>query len=511
MATAVPTIPTPLAGARPLYDSAAMGDADRRAVDQAHIPSIVLMERAGLEIAREILTRHGTRGSALVLVGAGNNGGDGYVVARHLAEAGWEVDLRTPVGQRAPAGDAGITARQADALGLRPQVLNAPPPQGALVVDALLGTGARGTPRDGLAEAIASVAQHDPALVVSVDVPSGVEADTGRVGGSAIRAGLTVTLHGDKPGLHVAPGRLHAGEVLVADIGIPSLVTSLPVGWLVGQACLALIAGRSPDGDKYRAGSLAVVAGASGMLGAAALVVRGAQRAGAGLVLVALASELQEEGAAVIPVEAVRVSLRSSAAGALDGASLNALLEQQGRIAAAVVGPGLGRAPEAASLVARAMAALDCPLVLDADGLWSTSLAEIATRHAPTVITPHAGEAARLLGIAREEVEGARLDAAQALAEGSGHVALLKGPGTIVAAPGQAPLVVAEGGPDLATAGSGDVLCGVIGALLAAGVEARVAAALGACWHARAGALGGHGSATTAGDIAESLPAAVGW
>ena len=485
-------------GLTPLFDSAALRDADARAITGG-IPGERLMETAGLAASREILATFPPGSSALVLAGPGNNGGDGWVVARHLAEAGWDVTIALPGGRRPETPDAIAMADRAEAMGI--PVITAEPGDiatgQAIVIDAMLGTGTTGAPRGAIGDVVAAViASGVP--VVALDVPTGVDADTGRIDGDALRAQVTITFAGDMPGLHVAPGRGHAGRVVVADIGIPRDLRPEPAAWLAGDGAIAAIPPRADDDDKYAAGGVLVIAGAPGMSGAARLCTRAALRSGAGIVVGCVPPSVRAEVAAWTPE--VMIS----------GNDRDEIDRQLARVAAVALGPGLGRDDVTTGLVHDLIAGIRQPLVLDADGLWhlGSDLARLRARPHATVITPHCGEAARLLGVSRAEVEAARLHSAAQLAERSGHVALLKGPGTVIAAPGRPPVVIEGGTPALATAGSGDVLTGVIAALLTRGMGARAAAVAGAALHARAGVLAGRGDGTIASDIIEVLPEA---
>jgi len=497
----------PLAGMLPLFDAAAVRDADARAV-AAGTPGEVLMETAGLRAARVIAGAFPAGSAVTVLVGPGNNGGDGMVVARHLAEAGWDVRVQAP-GARAPESPDGalMTARAADAgIAIHDVDLNALRAGGRVVVDALLGTGTRGAPRGMVAEAVAAL-RASGAPVAALDVPTGVDADTGEAPGPAVRACLTVTFAEEKAGLRIAPGRELSGEVVVADIGIPRDLRPEPCAWRATRGVIGAIPSRDPAADKYRAGAVLAVAGAPGMSGAARLCTRAALRAGAGLVVACVPEAVRAEVAMGTP-EVMVVGV--PAGSGVSPRSLDAVMHQASRAGAVVVGPGLGRDPGSAPLVRALLAALELPVVLDADGLWhlGDDLGALRGRPGPTVITPHAGEAARLLGRTREQVTASRLQAARDLCGRSDAVALLKGPGTLVCAPGALPVVIDEGSAVLATAGSGDVLSGVLAALLARGLPPADAAICGAALHARAGEIAGLGEGTIASDIVEALPRA---
>jgi NAD(P)H-hydrate epimerase len=489
-----------------------MRESDRLASERHGLPSIVLMERAGLASAEAILARWPSPGAALALVGPGNNGGDGMVVARHLAERGWDVEVAAP-GARAPASeDAATMARVAASIGLEVSDLG---DAGFLrddprvVVDALLGTGSTGAPRGALGAVVEALADR-AGPTVSLDVPSGVEADTGRVPAASVRADLTVTYHGDKVGLRVEPGRARAGEVVVADIGIPAAVTVPATAWLSGPGAAAAIPPKAPAGDKYRAGAVLVVAGAPGLTGAGCLTSRATLRAGAGLTVAGVPAAVQPVFAAHL-LEIMCAPLPDED-GHLGPGSVDEAVRQAGRVGALALGPGLGRAEVTTAFVRETLEAVALPAVVDADGLWHLGErpAWLGGRGAPTVLTPHAGEAARLLGRERTEVEADRLGAAAALAEATGAVVVLKGAGTVTRAPDGRQVVNGTGVPALATAGSGDVLTGVVAAVLAKGVEPLVAAAAAVAVHGRAAQLAGRGDGLIAGDVVEALPGALG-
>lgn len=432
----------------PLYAA----DESRRA-EEGHDVS-QLMERAGLAVAREVMTRYPAALRIAVVCGGGSNGGDGRIAARMLREQGRDAVETTAV-------------EQAD-----------------VVVDALFGTGFHGEPR---AEAAATIERINAAgaPVVSVDVPSGVDASTGEVASSAVEASLTVTFHGRKVGLAVAPGLFHAGEVAVVDIGLAAAATRHA---LVTDAILAEVPRKQPQDDKYSAGAVLVVGGASGMTGAVCLAAEAAFRADAGYVAVAV----PERSLPVVEarlLEPVKVSW-SEAPRAAE------------RARALAIGPGLGRDADARRLRELLLAAGEQALVLDADALHELEPGPWGAR---AVLTPHAGELGRLLGEDSDWVDAHRLEAAQRAAERFGAVCLLKGAGTIVAAPGHGSLVCPPGPPGLAAAGTGDVLTGVVAAFLAKGLDPRRAAAAAATAHAFAArTLPQRG--LVAGDLLAALP-----
>ena len=447
--------------------------AEIAAAEQAHpgYPDSMaeLMERAGAAVARVVLDRF--PGRVAVVCGRGSNGGDGRVAARVLRAAGREV-AEVEVG-----GDLG-----------RPDV----------VIDALFGTGFRGAPRDEAARTIEAM-NTCGAPVVAVDVPSGVDGSTGEVPGTAVHAAVTVTMEAPKVGLAVAPGRFHAGEVVVAPIG---LVLAGHANGLVPASVVELVPRKGRDATKYRAGSLLVVGGSRGLTGAACLAVEAAFRADAGYVAVAApGSALPVLEARLL--EAVKRPLPEDEGGRIGVEALPELIDLAARAAAVAIGPGIGRSAGTRSLVRGLLEALELPVVVDADGLWGL---EPFGRSAPTVLTPHEGELARLLGESSEWVAAHRLEAVRRAADTFGCVCLLKGADTLVAAPGDGVLMSLHGPPSLATAGSGDVLTGILGAFLAKGMEAREAAAAAAAAHGLAAQLHEPQRGLVAGDLLLTIP-----
>jgi NAD(P)H-hydrate epimerase len=423
-------------------------------------PVEVLIGRAGAAVAREALRMlggaYGRR--IVVLAGKGNNGADGRAAAVRLRRRGARVEV-------------------IDALDAPDRVADAD-----LVIDAAYGTGFHGS---------YEAPDVGGRPVLAVDIPSGVDGVTGEAAGRVLRADRTVTFAAVKPGLLLGDGRALAGEVVVADIG---LAASGDAALVEAADVAAWLPRLRPEGHKWRAAVL-VVAGGPGMTGAAHLVAAAAQRTGAGMVRVG-SPGLDDDGAR--PVEAVGLELPA------DGWA-DAVLAEVGRFGALVVGPGLGRRAATQGAIRALLAEADLPTVVDADALVALGEA-LAPHHRrrpqSTVLTPHDGEHQRLMG----DVPGAdRLDAARRLAGASGSVALLKGSTTVVAHPDGRVRVVAEADARLATAGTGDVLSGVIGALLARGLEAFDAAAAGAWIHARAALLGA-AEGLVAGDLPPLLP-----
>ncbi len=490
----------------PLYEAAEMRAVDAWAIEDQGVPSLDLMERAGIGLARVTVAVAGP-GPIRVVVGKGNNGGDGLVVARLLRADGHEVDVLATAPLHELGGDARANLER----------LPGDPPEpfdparlaaSGAIVDALLGTGFEGSPREPLASAIAAINAAD-AAVVACDVPSGVNASSGEVEGEAVRAVATATFHGPKLGLYVAPGKEHSGEVQTVEIGIPRGAPGAGRAGLISERVLELFPRRERSGSKFSSGTVVVAGGSLGLTGAPAMAARAAARTGAGYVQVAVPAPVQ-------PAMDLRL-LEQMSRGLPDSdgfhtpAGVAVVEEMAERAGAVVLGPGIGRdegALEFARGVARTVRA---PLLVDADGLNAHAgrLELFRERDAPTVLTPHEGELGRLLERDSEDVTRHRLAYAREAAERSGAVVLLKGDDTIIALPGGEVAVSPGGTPALATAGTGDVLSGLIGALLAKGLEAFEAACLGALAHvlaARSAASRLGADHVMAGDVIEALP-----
>ena len=480
---------------------------DRATIEDLGVPGRVLMELAGAGAARLIRERTGGRpGRAVVLCGGGNNGGDGYVIARHLVDAGWSARCLALAHPARLRGDAAANHTLWAQLGGEVRVLaGARISAGAaswighadVVVDALFGTGLA-RPLGGLAARLVEVANaRARGLRVAVDLPSGVACDTGAVAGVAFRADLTATFGAAKLGLLLHPGAALAGEVAVVDIAIPRAVAeSVGAGWRLAdeRAVAALLPARPVAGHKGTFGHVGVVGGFAGQEGAALLAARGALRGGAGLVTWTHAKDIAS------PARPAEVMAHSLASGAPDP-----------RSTVLVVGPGLGTGPDAAQALV-ACAAAGRPLVLDADALNLVAAGE-ASAPRGAVLTPHPAEAARLLGVTTAEVQADRPGAARALAERYHATALLKGAVTLITAAGDGPsylVPIAE--PTLATGGTGDVLAGLLGALLAQGLAPIDAAVSAALVHALAGRHAGRGrgrQGALASEIADAVPVVI--
>ena len=494
----------------PLYDADEMRACDAWAIEDRAVPSLDLMEAASCGLARAV-ARVALPGLPIrVLVGPGNNGGDGLAAARLLRAEGRAVDVLSVAPLERLAGDAQFNLERLPGAGPAPFRPEALAGSGA-IVDAMLGTGFAGAPRDPIPAAIAAVADARAAgaPVVACDVPSGVDASSGEIAHTAVAADLTATFHGSKIGLHVAPGVAHAGDVEIVAIGIPRGAPAPALAGLISERVLALYPRRQRFSSKFDSGVVVVAGGSRGLTGAPALTALGAARAGAGYVQVAVPESAQQALAQRL-VEQMPHGLPEQG-GAHCQAGVEQLLDLAGRAGAAVLGPGLGRSEPATAFAQEVAVGIACPLLLDADGLNAHAgrLEALRARRGPTVLTPHAAELGRLLGRTPEEVSAHRLACAREAAERSGAVVLLKGDDTLVAAPG-GPVAVSPGAtPALATAGTGDVLSGTIGALLAKGLDPFAAAALGAYAHARAGRVAARrmgADHVVAGDVVEALP-----
>ena len=502
-----------------LHTADTMRQIDAAAIQIVGIPSSHLMERAGVAVTGEILERYEIE-SAVVVAGKGNNGGDGFVVARELSDAGVHVVVLALAGA-GQNGDAqlnrGILERLGvdvlecfDAAGAPAEQALAALESADVVVDAIFGTGFAGAAEGAVATAIGLI-NEAPGAVVSIDIASGVGAGSGAVQGPAVMADLTVALHAAKIGHFVTPGGVFSGEIAIVPIGIPgSCDRDADVLLLTEMGLSPLLVPKGALDHKRSVGTLLVVGGSRGMSGAAHLTAMAALRSGAGLVHAALP---QGAGGEKPYPEVVTVEVPG-----IDGrftmAARGALFAEAADLKAVAAGPGLGRGDEAQLLV-RELVTIDRPLLLDADALFALgdSPELLSDRAAPTVLTPHEGELGRLLGIPAGDVAAQRLECTLTAARRSGATVLLKGEGTIVADPSGRAYVVPTGNPGLATPGTGDVLSGVIGAQLAKGLDATGAACLGAYLHGLAADLAAENMVGTDGmiasDLFQFLPAAI--
>jgi NAD(P)H-hydrate epimerase len=519
------------AGVWPLVSGMEMRALDRLTIDERGLAGEILMESAGRALVHAVLrlredapvarARAEAGAPIRVFCGAGNNGGDGFVLVRHLLAEGFATEAIL-------VGDPGRLPRDAAANWHRleaidaprrvvdPDVFDAPGPdpvgarateavrdragddewddlldETCVVVDALFGTGLQ---REivggyaGLINAIAAARQRGLA-VLSVDIPSGIAAATGRILGTAVAADRTVTISLPKVGLALEPGRSHAGEIEVARIGIADPDPErLPRVELWNERAVAhLFPARPRAGYKGSFGHVLVVAGSTGLSGAAALCARASLRAGAGLVTLVHPQGLSGELSGLC-AEVMTASAAATTTGGFARTAEKGIEELAASRDVLAIGPGLGRDPETIDLVRRLVVATDHPIVIDADGLFAMQgqLALLHERKAPTVLTPHPGEAARLLEADTTRLMTDRLDSARRLAEATRSIVVLKGAGTVVADPSGRALIIPTGGPALASGGTGDTLTGIVAALLATELPAFEAAGLAAWWHGAA-------------------------
>ncbi|MCC7007285.1 MAG: NAD(P)H-hydrate dehydratase [Acidobacteria bacterium] len=508
-----------------VLNSRQMREADRRTIEEVGVPSLVLMEHAGREVVRAMDAAFEDLADrrVAVLCGRGNNGGDGFVVARLLAERGIDVSVYVIGAAHEIKGDARVNLQALGQLDLdvvevgdaatwerhAPDVLARD-----VVVDALFGTGLRG-PVSGLVETVIADVNASDRPVVAIDLPSGLSADTAEVPGTAVNAVMTVTLGAPKLPLVLPPAERLAGQLVVADIGIPEAVIAAldgpRVDVLTRAAMRPLIRPRAADAHKGDFGRVLIVAGSPGRTGAAALAGRAALRAGAGLVTIAV----PRSSAAIVAAlgaEYMTLALDEAPDGTIADEAARTILAFDADVVA--MGPGLGRSPSVAAAVHALVERSDVPLVLDADAVvaFAGHLELLGGHRGPVVLTPHPGEMARLVGASIEAIQSHRVDAATDLATARRVHVVLKGHRTLVAAPDGRVAVNVTGNPGMATAGAGDVLTGMIAARCAQLHDVDAAARLAVYLHGRAGdvAADAHGQVSLiAGDIIEALGEAV--
>jgi len=483
-----------------LLTAAEMRELDRRAIAEVGIPSLVLMENAGRSIY-QVLRREFPElaGAVAVLAGRGNNGGDGFVVARYLANAGTPVAVFLLGRRDQVGGDARVNLEILAHQGLEvvevleesqlPAALERLARAG-LIVDALLGTGLN-SPVTGLLASLIQQVNHLKRPVLAVDLPSGLSADTGEVLGTAVQADVTVTCGWPKIGQIVAPGRDYVGRLWQADLGIPpDLAREAKVSLAEARELRELLPPRPWDSHKGTFGHLLVLAGSEGKTGAAALACQGGLRAGAGLVTLGVAQSLNDIMEVKV-TEAMTLPLpQAEGARALGRRALEPIEAFARGCAALALGPGLGTHPDTRELVRTLVQRLDRPMVVDADGINALAGNPPLTKKTknlgaagPRILTPHPGELARLLGCSPKEVQSRRLALAVETAGQYGAVLVLKGAQTLVAAPDGRLSLNPTGNPALASGGTGDVLTGLIGGFLAQGLSAWDAARLGVYLH----------------------------
>jgi len=496
---------------------------DRAAIEEYRIPGALLMENAGLQVLDALHEINGGAAplSTAVVCGGGNNGGDGFVVARHLYNLGREAIVYLVGDPEALSGDARLNHDIAVAFGVTIVPLGdsdaadmaATLARFEYVIDALLGSGIQGAAR-GTAAAVIAAMNESPTPIIAIDLPSGLQADRGAVEGETVRASATVALAALKACHVLAPACECCGAISLAEISLPApLLEAAEASLLLTEPSdvAGALPWRAAESHKGSFGRVLVIGGAPGTAGAAALTARGAMRSGAGLVDVVCPESVYEMiGAAA--TEALVHPMPAGDDGSL-GVTAADLAELVAAATAVVIGPGLGTGAAASTLVRELVRGALLPLVVDADGLnaLGDELATVAESAGPRILTPHPGEAGKLLGCDTRDVQADRPAAARELADRSGAIVVLKGYRSLIAAPGQVTVVNPTGNPGMATGGTGDVLAGAIGALIGQGCEPFRAAWVGAWLHGAAGdaAADDVGEISmTAGDLAAALPAA---
>lgn len=465
--------------------------AESRAVDASSGDTLALMERAGEALAKTALREASSNARFFVLCGPGNNGGDGFVAARHLNEAKRTVFAELVGDASKLKGDA---AKNYERAGVKFAQISETPTADDVIIDALLGTGLNRAPEGALADAVVQIEEWRAkgARVIAADLPSGVESDSAQAHTPSITAQVTLAFGALKPVHVIEPGVSRCGRVELVDLGLPpTAITAVPgpVIWLLEEAdARAKLPARRADSHKGTYGHVLVVGGSRGKSGAAALSALGALRAGAGLVTVATRAAALDAVLAHAP-EVMGVEL--PAEGALGLRDLNALLDAADGKDAVVIGPGITRDDDTHSLLATLLEELHVPCVLDADALNALAghLEVLEKAQSALILTPHPGEMARLIGKSAAEVQRDRVGVAREFVKAHPSLLILKGARTLITRDDGTVFVNPTGNPGMATAGSGDVLSGVVGALLAQGLM-PTDAAIAAVWaHGQAGDL----------------------
>lgn len=497
-----------------------MQEIDKRAIDEFGIPGLKLMESAGSACVDEILGEFGLKGRAVIIAGKGNNGGDGYVIARLLSQKGWSVKVIILADPEQVGGDAAINMRKLPAAmtnfctheGQLPALHMEEIFQADVIVDALLGTGLRSDVSGIYLEAIDLInASGRP--VLSVDIPSGIHGTTGRVLGEAVRAYITVTFAFAKLGHVLYPGAEHTGRLVIADIGIPPKLMETASGYdfLNTITMQPMLHRRDRLAHKGHFGHCLIIAGSTGKTGAAALSANSAIRAGSGLVTLAVAESIHSI-LEIKTTEVMTASLPDSGSGHLTSSAFPAIEKLLPSMNAVAVGPGLDRRPGTYALVQKLVETIAVPLVIDADGLNALAedinvLRRKKSKH--IILTPHPGEMSRLLGTSIPDVEAIRISVAQEFARNYGVYLVLKGARTIIATPNGTAAINGSGNPGMATGGMGDVLTGIIVSLLGQGYAAWEACRLGVFIHGYAADMVAEEKGEigiNASDVQEKLP-----
>lgn len=471
-----------------------MQETDKRAIEEFAIPGLRLMENAGHVCVEEITSEFGLKGRAVIIAGKGNNGGDGYVIARLLSQKGWDVKVIILAEREQISGDAAVNLEKVPAA-----LTNFCSYEGQLsakhmeeifqadvIIDAMLGTGLRSDVSGIYMEAV-ELLNASGRPIISVDIPSGIHGTTGRVLGSAIRAYLTVTFAFAKLGHVLYPGAEHTGRLVVADIGIPSALMESAPGYdfLNEETMRPMLHRRDRLAHKGVFGHCLIIAGSAGKTGAASLTANSAVRAGSGLVTLAAAESINNI-LEIKTTEAMTVPIPDGGNGHLSSSAFPAIEKLLHGKNAVALGPGLDRRPGTVALIHTLVETITLPLVIDADGL--NALAEDMSvlrrkKSRQLILTPHPGEMSRLLGTSIPDVEAIRISVAQEFARDYNVYIVLKGARTIIASPDGIAAINGSGNPGMATGGMGDVLTGIIASLLGQGYPAWDACRLGVFIH----------------------------
>ncbi len=508
-----------------LVTSEEMRRIDKKAIEEIGITSVVLMENAGLKVADAIERKYGPLKEKYVYIfaGSGNNGGDGMVVARHLFNQKVKAKIFLLAEKKNIEGDAATNLAITEKMGIPMREITSPAfmeslekelAKADIVVDALLGTGAKGAPRGLMKKVIDLINKHSK-NTVAVDIPTGVDADRGEVRGEAIKAEYTVSLAYPKRGLYLYPGMDYAGEIEIADIGIP---TGLEEDKINSE--LLTLAGiskklffRKPSSHKGSFGHLLVVAGSPGMTGAASLTALSALRVGAGLVTLGVPEDLNPILETKL-TEVMTLPLPQSKDKTLCREGFEKIKDFSQKCKAMAIGPGISSTKQTKELISTIIDQLDIPLVIDADGInvLAGELCLLKKYKAPLIITPHPGEMSRLVGASVEEIQKDRIGFTMALARRIGAIVVLKGARTVIANKEGNSWVNLTGNPGMATGGSGDILTGIIGGLLTQKLSCLEAAKTGVYLHGYAADLAAQKKgeiSLIASDILETIPEAI--
>jgi ADP-dependent NAD(P)H-hydrate dehydratase / NAD(P)H-hydrate epimerase len=488
----------------PIFTSEEMRACDKAGIEEYGIPGIVLMENAARGAVDVAEAEFGALANKRVVIvcGKGNNGGDGFAIARHLINRGLAVDALSLVPDESIQGDARTNLdilrrmeKGSDTLRVSllrgSSQLSAMLERGpALVVDAIFGTGLASPIKGDIAE-ILEVLNSSPVPVLSVDIPTGIDADTGDVLGSAVRARCTVTMGAYKRGLLLGKGREHAGRVRVVDIGLPGeavLRKTASTFLLERSDVAAMLPRRAFDAHKYQMGNVFLLAGSVGLTGAAVMASEAALRSGAGIVHLGIPASLN----AIVEIkltEVMTVPLHETDAGSLSLKDFDRILARINDASVSVLGPGLSRQYETQNLLRRILEHATAPLLLDADALFALGghLDLLQKSDADIILTPHVGEFSRLTSQSKQEIESKRIDIAHTFAVEFGVTLVLKGAPTVIATRDGHVFINPTGNPGMATAGAGDVLSGIIAGFRAQGCTSEEAARTGVYLHGQAG------------------------